>query len=211
MDLPLLGIAATLMPVISVLHGGLTMLGLAMRKRPEMPMFRNIALASLSLPALALAPGLVEWTFVVSAPDIVDGANVSVGALDVVGAFAVLGFNRSISRTQRSLLAPPINGTLKAEGARAGGRRVNDMSAISTPPWLPKLEDTAQRHDRVIKEWVAAGSPGGGEFLTLLETASAAAHTERATIAYDNAVTRLEDHWDNDLDRRIKQEEDNQQ
>src|SRR5699024_11291330 len=64
--------------------------------------------------------------------------------------------------------------------------------------------ELAERHDAVLKAWIASAAAGGERMIELVASAS---RWSQAPLSpeYRRAVELLEDHWENDLDNRINE------
>lgn len=202
MDLPLIEIASGLAPVMAFMAGGISFLTLLTGKSGHLgPRVRNIALATLFFPAFILAPEFLEGTVSGAAGEIVSETSIPASSIDVLGMFAIVGIQASLVRTQKRIVAfRPDVGFIKDHPPMG---QASEMK----PMWLHSLPEIAQRHDRVLREWIAARTTGDAELLKLIEVASFHAQDGEATMNYHNAVRQLEDYWDNGLDQRIEEEE----
>src|SRR5699024_11133281 len=153
------------------------------------------------LPVLVFLPGFAFASFVMVSGEFAGGSEAVFETLSVLGLLSAQGTTLRVqerytdSAFARVESKPMMSGVaLPAHRARLVG-----SPGLRDPEGEAEL---AERHDAVLKAWIASGSAGGERMIELVESAS---HWSQAPLSpeYRRAIELLEDHWENDLDNRI--------
>src|SRR5699024_8569087 len=155
------------------------------------------------LPVLVFLPGVAFDSFVMVGGGFDGGSEAVFETLSVLGLVSVQGTTLRIQKRYTDSAFAPVESEPMKSGVALPAHRAR---LIGSPglrdPWGEA--ELAERHDAVLKAWIASGSAGGERMIELVESAS---HWSQAPLSpeYRRAIEMLEDHWENDLDNRINE------
>ena len=158
----------------------------------------DLAFAVALMPVLVFLPGVAADSFVMVSGEFDGGSEAVFETLSVLGLLSAQGTAFRVQKRYTDSAFAPVESkpgmALPAHRARLVG-----SPGLRDPEGEAEL---AERHDAVLKAWIASGSAGGERMIELVESAS---HWSQAPLSpeYRRAIELLEDHWENDLDNRI--------
>lgn len=152
---------------------------------------RMIWVNGVGIPGLIFLPGLVDDTGQKIAESLSGDPSLIVGEALTVGGALVAQKSILSWQSRASAEVASVGEVVEAQPAKRRG--------LSDPEGEAEL---AERHDAVLRAWLAADMAGDERMLELVESASELSRTPGAP-EYRRAVELLEDHWADDLDNRI--------
>ena len=163
----------------------------------------DLAFAVALMPVLVFLPGVAADSFVMVSGEFDGGSEAVFETLSVLGLLSAQGTAFRVQKRHTDSAFAPVESKPMKSGVALPAHRAR---LIGSPglrdPWCEA--ELAERHDAVLKAWIASGSAGGERMIELVEFAS---HWSQAPLSpeYRRAIEMLEDHWENDLDNRINE------